>query len=165
VDVPEWVTMLPAVNASLNGLATVMLVRGWLLIHRGQRDTDRRDAHRRTMLATFGVSVAFLICYLVYHRALQIYTGSGSRKFVGPDAVRAVYLVILVTHVVLAASVPFLAGITIWRGLKADKAEKLGQPVDWGPHRKIAKITFPIWLYVSVTGVVIYFMVYHWPVG
>lgn len=160
MDVPKWVTMLPAVNASLNGLATLMLVRGWQLIHRGQR-----DAHRRTMLATLGVSVAFLVCYLVYHAALQSYTGSGSRKFVGPDAVRAVYLVILVTHVVLAAFVPFLAGITIWRGLKADKAEKLGQTADWSPHRKIARIAFPVWLYVSVTGVVIYFMVYHWPIG
>lgn len=157
-QVPGWVLLLPAVNASLNGLATLMLMRGWLLIHRGQR-----EAHRRTMLATFGVSVAFLVCYLVYHAALQSYTGSGSRKFVGPDAVRTVYLIILGTHVVLAAFVPFLAGITIWRGLKADKAEKLGQIADWGPHRKIAKITFPIWLYVSVTGVVIYFMVYHWP--
>jgi protein SCO1/2/putative membrane protein len=160
VNVPNWVTLLPAVNASLNGLATVMLVRGWMLIRRRQR-----DAHRRTMLATFGVSVAFLLCYLVYHAALQHFTGSGSKKFEGPDTVRSVYLVILVSHVVLAAAVPVLAGITIWRGLKADKAEKVGQLGDWAAHRKIAKITFPIWLYVSITGVVIYFLVYHWPVG
>ena len=158
VNVPSWVALLPAVNASLNGLATVMLVRGWMLIRRGQR-----DAHRRTMLATFGVSVAFLICYSVYHAALQQFTGSGLKRFAGPDDFRPIYLVILWSHIILAASVPMLAGITIWRGLRADKAEKLGQAADWAAHRKIAKITFPIWLYVSITGVVIYFLVYHWP--
>lgn len=152
--------MLPAVNASLNGLATVMLLRGWRQIRRGQR-----DAHRQTMLATFGVSVAFLVCYLVYHAALQHFTGSGSKRFEGPDTFRPIYLVILGTHVILAASVPVLAGITIWRGLKADKAGKLGEAADWAAHRRIAKITFPIWLYVSITGVVIYFLVYHWPAG
>ena len=157
-QVPAWVTMLPAVNASLNGLATVMLVCGWQLIRRGQR-----DAHRRTMLATFVVSVGFLVCYLVYHAALLHFTGSGSKRFAGPDAFRPIYWVILVSHIVLAFCVAVLAPITIWRGLKADKAERLGQPANWAAHRRIAKMTFPIWLYVSITGVVIYFLVYHWP--
>ncbi len=138
---PEWVTYLPTVNASLNGLATVLLAVGYLLIRRGHV-----TAHKRTMLGSFAVSIVFLACYLVYHYY------AGSKKFPGTGAVRIVYLSILVTHIILAAAVPFLASLTIYRGLK-------GQ---WDKHRRIAKITWPIWMYVSVTGVIIYFMLYHW---
>ncbi|REK09385.1 MAG: DUF420 domain-containing protein [Planctomycetota bacterium] len=134
------VEQLPAVNATLNGLAAVLLVVGWLLIK-----NRREQAHKNTMLAAFGVSVVFLICYLVYHYQV------GSVKFVGPSGVRTVYLAILLTHVVLAATVPFLAGITIYLGLRDRR----------GPHRKLARWTLPIWLYVSITGVVIYVMLYH----
>lgn len=158
VMIPEWVMWLPAVNASLNGVATVLLVRGWQLIHRG-----RRTAHKQTMLAAFGVSVAFLACYLTYHFALQHFTGSGSKKFEGVGLIRPIYFMILISHIVLAGFVPFLAGAAIWLGLKADKAERLGQTADWSRHRKVAKVTFPVWLYVSITGVVIYFLAYHWP--
>ena len=149
-NAPSWVLRLPAVNAVLNGLSTLLLLLGvWLIKH------GKRQAHKRVMLSTFGVSIAFLVCYLVYHIALDYYTGSGSRAFQGTGTVRAVYLTILLTHVVLAAAVPLLAIVTIYRGLK-------GQ---FDKHRRIARITFPIWLYVSVTGVVIYLMLYQWPVS
>lgn len=131
---------LPAVNAALNALATVLLVCGWLLIK-----ARRERAHKAVMLSAFGVSIAFLTCYVIYH--VQV----GSVRFAGPSAVRAVYLVILATHVVLAAVVPVLAIITIYLGLKDRRAK----------HRRIARWTLPIWLYVSVTGVVIYVMLYH----
>jgi protein SCO1/2/putative membrane protein len=149
-DPPAWVLALPAINAGLNGLSTILLVAGFSLIRNG-----RRLAHQRTMLTAFGVSVLFLVCYLVYHGALTHYTGSGSQKFQGTGAIRPIYFTILITHIVLAAAVPVLAVITIYRGLKAQ----------WDRHRRIARVTFPIWLYVSVTGVIIYGMLYHWPVA
>ena len=134
------VEQLPAVNATLNALAAVLLVCGWRLIK-----LRRERAHKIAMLSAFGVSVAFLACYLVYHARV------GSVPFSGPPAVRAVYLMILVTHIVLAAAVPFLALITIYLGL-ADRRAR---------HRQIARWTLPIWLYVSVTGVIVYVMLYH----
>ncbi len=149
IPIDAWYMKLPAVNASLNGLATVLLALGYVLIK--QR---RPVAHKNVMLATFGVSIAFLACYLVYHGALHYDTGLAGKKFSGQGAVRPVYFSILITHVLLATAVPVLASLTIYRGLKAD----------WTRHRKIAKITYPIWMYVSVTGVIIYLMLYHWPV-
>lgn len=149
-DLPGWAAGLPSVNASLNALATILLVVGFVLVKRG-----RKTAHRNVMLAAFGTSVVFLVCYLVYHFALHHYTGTHGKSFSGTGAARAVYFVILISHVILAAVVPILAIVTIVRGLRAD----------WVRHRRIAKITFPIWLYVSITGVVIYLMLYHWPVA
>src|SRR5690606_14015222 len=105
-DVPEWVLYLPTVNASLNTLATILLVSGYVLIRQG-----KVNAHRNAMLCGFGVSVIFLISYLIYHYHVP------SKKFPPIDGVREVYLVILLTHIVLAAAVPFLAVITIWRAL------------------------------------------------
>ncbi len=134
------VEQLPAVNATLNAVAALLLVVGWGQIKRG-----REIAHRNTMLAAFGVSVLFLISYLVYHFNV------GSVKFAGPAGVRTIYLVILFSHIVLAAAVPFLAIITIYLGLR-DRRPR---------HRQFARWTFPIWLYVSITGVVIYVMLYH----
>jgi uncharacterized membrane protein YozB (DUF420 family) len=134
------VSDLPAVNAALNSLATVLLVIGYLLI-KARRET----AHRNVMLAAFGVSVAFLASYLVYHYH------AGSVRFQGPSGVRMVYLAILLTHVVLAATVPFLAGATIYFGLRDRRRA----------HVRVARWCFPIWLYVSITGVVIYVMLYH----
>lgn len=150
MQTPQWVLSLPAVNAGLNGLATVLLVVGYLLIR--QRKTG---AHKAVMLSAFVTSILFLGCYLLYHAALREYTGSGSHAFTGLGPIRTIYFTILITHIVLAALVPILASITIYRGLRAD----------WPRHRRIAKITFPIWLYVSVTGVIIYFMLYHWTEG
>jgi protein SCO1/2/putative membrane protein len=100
------------------------------------------------MLFAFAVSVAFLASYLTYHGGLKHYTGVGHKPYSGDPSLQGVYRGLLVTHIILAAAVPVLAIITIRRGLKQQ----------WESHRKIAKITFPIWLYVSVTGVVIYFM-------
>jgi len=147
-ELPGWAAQLPAVNASLNGLATVLLVVGWTLIQRGHR-----TAHRNVMLGAFGTSVVFLGCYLVYHFALHHYTGTHGKAFPGTGAARMLYFGILISHVILAAIVPVLAVVTIVRGFQAK----------WQQHRQIAKITFPIWLYVSITGVVIYLMLYHWP--
>lgn len=152
VEIPAdaWYMRLPAVNAALNGLAGVLLAAGFLLIK--QR---RITAHRNVMLTAFAVSIVFLACYLVYHEALRRDTGLPGKPFPGTGASLIFYRTILVTHVILAAAVPFLASVTIYRGLKAD----------WARHRKIAKITFPIWMYVSVTGVIIYLMLYHWPIA
>jgi uncharacterized membrane protein YozB (DUF420 family) len=144
VESPEWVAWLPTVNASLNGLATVLLAVGYRLVRRG-----RVRAHVRVMLAAFGVSVLFLASYLVYHAY------AGSRPFTGTGPIRPVYYGILLTHVVLAAVVPFLALVTIYRGLTRQ----------WGKHRRIARITWPVWMYVSITGVLIYLMLYHWSGG
>ncbi len=138
---PTWVSELPFVNASLNGLATVLLVVGYVLIRQ-----QRKEAHKYVMLSAFGVSVVFLVCYLVYHAY------AGSKPFTGTGAIRGVYFTILISHIILAAAVPVLAAITIYRGLKGH----------WEKHKRIARVTFPIWLYVSVTGVMIYWMLYHW---
>lgn len=131
---------LPAVDATLNGMAAVLLVIGYVLIRSGHI-----QAHRRVMLTAFGVSMAFLVCYLIYHAHV------GSVPYQKTGAIRPVYFSILITHTTLAATVPVLAVITLRRGLRAD----------FKRHRKIARWTLPIWLYVSVTGVVVYLMLYQ----
>ena len=128
---------LPTLNAALNATSAVLLVLGWVLILR-----RKIDAHRRAMLSAFGCSIVFLVSYLVYH--LQV----GSVKFQGTGTVRTVYFAILLTHTVLAAAVPFLAVITLSRAL----ARRFDR------HKRIARWTLPIWLYVSVTGVLVFFM-------
>jgi putative membrane protein len=143
----EIVHYLPHVNAGLNALATVLLVAGYVQIK-----LRREAAHKWTMLACFGVSIVFLASYLTYHFNIP----GGSKRFptdeaVAPAAMRYVYYAILLTHVVLAAAVPFLAVATIWLGL-ANKRRA---------HVRLAKWTFPIWLYVSVTGVIVYAMLYQ----
>jgi len=131
---------LPVVNATLNGLAGILLIIGFVLIR--QR---RIAAHQKVMWTAFIVSCAFLVCYLVYHYNV------GSVKFDKPGWVRTVYLWILGTHTILAAAVPFLAVITLTRGQRRAIVR----------HRAIAKWTLPIWLYVSVTGVVVYLLLYQ----
>lgn len=143
---PPWARRLPLTNATLNALATVLLISGFTAIKAKQA-----GLHKQMMLTSYLVSIAFLGCYLTYHYALTKYTGEHGKKFVGTPAVSVVYYVILISHVILAVAVPVLASMTIWRGLT-------GQ---WESHRKWAKVTFPIWLYVSVTGVIIYWMLYH----
>jgi putative membrane protein len=150
------------VNAALNGLATLLLLLGLFFIKRG-----RVEAHKRTMLTAFAVSVAFLACYLWYHWQV------GRVDFTYPGFVRYIYLVILATHVVLAAIVPFLAMRQIYLGFRAlgcceanvPEPERLAVSALYRKkHVRLAKWTFPIWLYVSVTGVIVYVMLYHlWP--
>jgi len=134
---------LPALNAILNATAAILLLRGYSLIRAG-----KRDQHKNTMIAAFCVSAVFLVSYLVYHANV------GAVYFQKTGFLRYAYLTILFTHTVLAATVPVLAIITLRRALQA---EKIG---DFGRHRRIARWTLPIWLYVSVTGVVVYFMLY-----
>lgn len=134
------IAALPSVNAFLNGTAAVLLVWGYALIRR-----KRIDTHRKVMQTAFGVSCLFLVCYLVYHANV------GAVRFQKTGLIRGVYLSILGTHTVLAATVPVLAIITLRRG----RAGRYDQ------HRRIARWTLPIWLYVSVTGVIVYLMLYH----
>jgi putative membrane protein len=131
---------LPKLNAVLNATAAVLLVCAFILIRRG-----RREAHKRVMLAAFTVSVLFLISYLTYHAQV------GSVHYPHSGAIRSVYLSILFTHTVLAAAVPVLAIITLRRGLRGNFVR----------HKAIARWTLQIWLYVSVTGVVVYLMLYQ----
>lgn len=148
-ELPSWAANLPAVNASLNGLAGVMLVVGYNFVKRRQF-----AAHAWSMISAFVTSIVFLGCYLTYHYALHVYTGEPGKRFGHSGTILGTaYLLILLTHVTLAAIVPVLASMTLYRAWRRD----------WVRHRKIAVITFPIWVYVSVTGVMIYVMLYHWP--
>jgi uncharacterized membrane protein YozB (DUF420 family) len=131
---------LPAVNATLNAISAVLLAVGYVLIR-----SRRIDAHRRVMIAAFTTSSLFLICYVIYHAQV------GSVRFPRQGFVRPIYYGILITHVTLAATVPPLAIITLSRGLKAR----------FDRHRAIARWTLPIWLYVSVTGVLVYVLLYQ----
>lgn len=151
-------------NAALNTLAALLLVAGYVLIK--QR---REVAHKRVMLLAFAVSTVFLVGYLYYHNQV------GHVKFTADGAVRYVYYTILASHIILAFSVPPLAIGTIYYGHRALGCNEphgedcSGQPqplraVYRRRHRTLARVTFPIWLYVSVTGVVVYLMLYHlWP--
>lgn len=134
------VTDLPALNATLNGLSACLLVAGWMFIK--QRAIAK---HRACMLAAFASSAAFLTSYVVYH--LQV----GSVPFQGQGLMRAIYFTILVPHVILAAAIVPLALITLSRAL-ASRFDR---------HRAIARWTLPLWLFVSVTGVLIYLMLYQ----
>ena len=131
---------LPAVNASLNALSGVLLLTGYIMIR-----TRRIQQHRRCMIAAFVTSSIFLVCYVVYHAQV------GSVPFTRPGLVRPLYYTILVTHVTLAAAVLPLALVTLSRGLKGRYPQ----------HIRIARWTLPIWLYVSVTGVLVYVLLYQ----
>jgi uncharacterized membrane protein YozB (DUF420 family) len=135
---------LATTNAVLNTLATILLVAGWVFIRRG-----RVKAHRAAMVAAFLTSAVFLACYLTYHWLV------GHVPFRGVGPVRTVYFAILISHILLAVAVPVLAlrmFFLAWKGR-------------WEAHRRLGRWTMPIWLYVSVTGVVIYAMLYHLPAG
>jgi uncharacterized membrane protein YozB (DUF420 family) len=132
---------LPALNATLNGIAATFLIAGYVLIRRG-----RQALHKRCMLGALAASALFLISYVIYH------ANAGSRPFQGQGPVRIVYFSVLITHVVLAAIILPLALATASRGLRSQ----------FERHVRIARWTLPLWLYVSVTGVVIYLMLYQW---
>lgn len=134
---------LPALNATLNGLAALLLITGFVLIR-----NRRWIAHRAVMVAALVCSTLFLISYLIYHAQV------GSVHFPGTGTARIVYFTILISHTLLAATVPILAGITVVRAFRGRFTR----------HKRIARWTLPIWLYVSVTGVMVYWMLYqmHW---
>ena len=135
------VSLLPTVNAVLNTISAVLLSVGFVFIRR-----RNVPAHRACMLGAFTVSVLFLACYLVYHYY------AGSRPFTGQGWIRPVYFTLLISHILLAAIIVPLALTTIYRGLSAQ----------FDRHKRIARWTLPIWLYVSVTGVIVYLLLYHW---
>ena len=133
-------SVLPTVNATLNALSGAFLLIGYVLIRR-----RRINAHRNAMLGAFASSTLFLISYLVYHAEV------GSRPFAGQGAIRYVYFAILISHVILAAVILPMAIMTLSRGLGGR----------YEAHKRIAKWTFPTWMYVSVTGVIVYVMLYQ----
>jgi uncharacterized membrane protein YozB (DUF420 family) len=139
------VEFFPPLNASLNALSGILLFIAWRHI----RATPRRVAqHRRFMLAACTASVLFLICYVTYHTI----RGGVVTRFAGTGIWKTVYLTILGTHTVLAVVILPLAILSVWHGLKMHVPQ----------HRRIARWTFPLWMYVSVTGVLVYFFLYHW---
>jgi uncharacterized membrane protein YozB (DUF420 family) len=140
----QW---FPHINATLNGLAGIFLIIGFVLIK-----TKHIHLHRLAMLTAFSCSTIFLACYLTFHTLKVVVLGEGPTKFMGEgDAVRYFYFILLGTHTILAALMtPFIL-MTLWRALKG-KFEL---------HKKLARYVFPVWLYVSVTGVIVYLMLYQ----
>ncbi|MDT4954479.1 MAG: putative rane protein [Acidobacteriota bacterium] len=142
----DFIFTLPHVNALLNTTSGLFLIAGYIFIRRRQI-----KAHRACMIAAFIASSVFLVSYVLYHSLLAYYLGQGPTKFRGEGFVRPVYFVILITHTILAITiVPFII-VTLRRGLKRQDAK----------HKRIARWTLPLWLYVSVTGVVVYLMLYQ----
>ncbi|MGO8765919.1 MAG: DUF420 domain-containing protein [Limisphaerales bacterium] len=137
---------LPAVNASLNGLSAILLTAGYVFIRKKQI-----TAHRNCMISAFCVSIVFLICYLTYHTYLAVVLKRGPTRFLDPLWFRPIYLAILISHTILAMVIVPLILITLIRALR----ERFDQ------HKKIARWTWPLWMYVSVTGVVVYFLLYQ----
>lgn len=136
----DTASTLPHLNAALNGVTIVLLLMAFVLIKQG-----KVQAHRKAMLGAIGVSAVFLASYLVYHFTAPIF------QFRGEGAIRPVYYVFLVSHVLLAAVATPMILVTAWRGLHRADAR----------HRALAKVTWPVWMYVSVSGVIVYWMLYH----
>jgi putative membrane protein len=137
---------LPAVNATLNGLSAIFLAAGFIFIKR-----KNRNAHRNCMIAAFITSAVFLACYITYHTYLGVVLHRGPTRFLNPPGWRPVYLTILLTHTVLAVTIVPMVFRTLY----------LARKQRFESHRKIARWTWPLWMYVSVTGVVIYLMLYQ----
>ena len=146
IDGEPWYLMLPAVNASLNAIATVLLALGFYFIRR--RDVDR---HRNCMIAAFGVSAVFLVSYLTYHTLRQMSEGAGHTKWQAAGWLRPTYYTILITHVTLAAFVPWLAMAAVWQAIRRR----------FDRHKRITRVLWPMWMYVSITGVIVYAMLYQ----
>ena len=137
---------LPPVNAALNALSAVFLSWGLYFIRR-----QRRTAHRNCMIAAFVTSALFLVCYITYHTYLARYLHRGPTVFRDPAWFRPIYLAILVSHTILAVVIVPMVLVTLSRALKER----------FDAHKRIARWTWPLWMYVSVTGVLIYFLLYH----
>jgi putative membrane protein len=136
---------LPAVNASLNGLSGVLLTAGFVFIRR-----KNKIAHRNCMVAAFCISIVFLICYLTYHGYLALALHEGPTRFLNPPWFRPIYLTVLISHSLLAAVIVPLILVTLYRA-KKERFEA---------HKKLARWTWPLWMYVSVTGVAVYWLLY-----
>lgn len=132
---------LPTLNASLNSISGVLLLSGYIAIKK-----NKRILHRNLMISALVVSAAFLTSYLIYHFHVP------SKKFPDLGWIKTVYFLILFPHIILAAVMVPMILKTFWHAYKQE----------WEKHKKIARITFPIWMYVSVTGVIVYMMLYHW---
>ena len=132
---------LPTLNASLNSIAAFLLLSGYIAIKK-----NKKILHRNLMISALVVSAVFLTSYLIYHYHVP------SKKFPDLGWIKTVYLLILVPHIILAAVMVPMILKTFWHAYRQD----------WEKHKKIARLTFPIWMYVSVTGVIVYFMLYHW---
>jgi uncharacterized membrane protein YozB (DUF420 family) len=137
---------LPAVNASLNALGAIFLTLGFIFIKRGNK-----IAHRNCMISAFVTSIIFLTCYIIYHSYRFYILHIGPTKFVNPEWFRPIYLTILLTHTILAIVIVPLILVTLWRA-KKERFEL---------HKKIARWTWPLWMYVSVTGVIVYLLLYQ----
>lgn len=138
---PMTVQDLPTVNATLNSIAGAFLLFGYIAIKQG-----KEELHKKLMVSALVVSAAFLTCYLIYHYHVP------SKKFPDLGWIKTVYFLILFPHIILAAVMVPMILKTFWHAYRGE----------WEKHKKIAKITFPIWMYVSVTGVIVYFMLYQW---
>lgn len=132
---------LPTLNASLNAVAATLLLSGYIAIKK-----KNKELHKKLMVATFIVSSLFLTSYLIYHYYV------GSVKFPDLGWIKTVYLLILIPHIILSTVMVPMILKTFWHAYRQE----------WEKHKKIARLTFPIWMYVSITGVIIYFMLYHW---
>lgn len=137
---------LPVVNASLNGLSTVFLVLGYYYIRR-----DRQRAHRNCMVSALATSTLFLVSYLTYHYYVSNVLQRGPTRFTSPEWLRPIYLGILASHTILAMVILPLVIITVIWAIRGR----------WEKHRRLARWTWPLWIYVSITGVVIYILLYH----
>ncbi len=137
---------LPPVNAVLNGLSTIFLSAGYIFIRK-----KRQAAHRNCMIAAFATSTLFLICYITYHTYIAYHLHRGPTRFLDPAWFRPIYLTILITHTSLAVVIVPMVLMSLSRGLRGD----------FERHKRIARWTWPLWMYVSVTGVVIYLLLYQ----
>jgi uncharacterized membrane protein YozB (DUF420 family) len=146
MNLPELLPYLPATNAVLNSTSACFLTAGYIFIKR-----QRIDAHRNCMVAAFTASVVFLISYLTYHFGLHYYLNKGPTIFKDPAWFRPIYLTILLTHTILAVVIVPLVLLSLTWGLK-DRREK---------HKRISRWTWPLWMYVSLTGVIIYLLLYQ----
>ena len=133
--------MLPTLNAILNATSGILIIIGYVMIRRG-----KINAHRACMIGAVTASIIFLISYLIYHFNV------GATRFAGTGWSRPFYFTVLVSHTILAVMLAPVVVVTLRRALKGD----------FKRHRKIARWTFPMWIYVSITGVIVYFMLYHW---
>ena len=142
----EWLHIFPHLNASLNALSSMFLIVGFVMILR-----KRIAAHRVCMLAASSVSALFLVGYLTHHAIRTYFFGLGPTRFTGEGIARPIYLTILTSHTILATLIGPFVILTLRRGLKG-----------WyESHKKLARLVYPVWLYVSITGVIVYLMLYQ----